>query len=104
MTKRQQTLVITDSIDVNDSNASKGRVALVNNLHKSGVQLKGLHFTRKMIRLDEIPCMAVKEQKVTVVYTFSELQLLLRRFTDWNNNTQHIFQRKLKYIYNILEK
>jgi hypothetical protein len=79
-------LIVVESIDVNDSSASKGRVALIKNLHKTGFKLKVLHYTRKNIELDEISCTAIREQKWTFFYILSKLQLIIWRLTKWNLN------------------
>tara|TARA_R110000850_G_scaffold25797_1_gene74154 strand:- start:6506 stop:7750 length:1245 start_codon:yes stop_codon:yes gene_type:complete len=80
-------LIVTDSIDINDSSGSKANVALIQNLHKAGFGLKVYHYTRKDISLKGIPYVAVQEQKATVAYILSKLQLTIKRFTGWNANT-----------------
>ena len=45
--KKEHIIIVSESIDVNDSSASKGRVALINNLIKIGYQVTVLHYTRK---------------------------------------------------------
>jgi len=81
-------LIVTESVDVNDSSASKGRVALIKNLHYAGFVLKVYHYTRKQIELPDIECVSIKEQKGTLWYGLSKLQLLLKRLTNWNINNQ----------------
>lgn len=79
-------LIVADSIDINDSSGSKANVALIKNLDQAGFQLKVLHFTRKNIHLEGIPCFPIIEQKFTFSYALSKLQLLLRRVTGINLN------------------
>ncbi len=79
-------LVITDSINTNDSSGAKANVALIQNLNKAGFQLKVYHFTRKEITLEDIPCVAVKERKITHWYVLSKLQLLIKKITGININ------------------
>jgi hypothetical protein len=79
-------LVITESIDVNDSSASKGRVALIQNLHRAGFSLKVYHYTRKNKKLNGIECVEIPEQKFTIWYVLSKLQLLISRITSFNPN------------------
>lgn len=86
MQNNSSILIVAESIDVNDSSASKGRVALIQNLHKSGFQIKVYHYTRKQLSLEGIPCVAVKEQKATAAYFLSKMQLTLKRLTGWNIN------------------
>lgn len=86
MPKKTNILIVVDSIDVNDSSGSKANVALIKNLNQAGFQLKVLHFTRKNIKIEGIPCFPVKEQKFTLGYAISKFQLLLRRVTGININ------------------
>ena len=86
MSAKLNIIIITESIEVNDSSASKGRVALIQNLHKAGFQLKIYHYTRKPMALEGIACVAIKEQKGTLNYFLSKAQLLLKRFLGLNAN------------------
>lgn len=79
-------LIITESIDVNDSSATKGRNALIRNLKESGVELKVYHYTRKDITLEGIDCEAIKERKLTLLYLLSKIQLLCKRWFNLNTN------------------
>ena len=47
-------LVVVESLDVNDSSGTKGRVALINNLAKAGFDLDVLHYTQKEVQLREL--------------------------------------------------
>lgn len=77
-------LIIVDSIDVNDSSASKGRVALIKNLAIIGFKLTVLHYTRKEINLDCIKCIAIPEKKFNQLYILSRLQRILQRIFKIN--------------------
>jgi len=79
-------LIVTESIDVNDSSGSKANVAMIQNLHLAGFSIKVCHYTRKEISLKNIDCLAIIEQKFTFWYLLAKLQLLLKRFTGWNIN------------------
>lgn len=79
-------IIISESIDVNDSSGSKTNVALIHNLHKAGFQLKVLHYTRKELQLKDIPCDAIKEQKLTAFYLLAKIQLVTQRLTKININ------------------
>jgi hypothetical protein len=74
-------LVVVESIDENDSSASKGRVALIYNLSKLGYNLKVLHYTKKDIKLKSIDCVCIPELKFTVNYFLSRLQRVFTRVT-----------------------
>ncbi|MBA3985669.1 MAG: UDP-glycosyltransferase [Flavobacteriales bacterium] len=86
MKKINNILIISESIDINDSSASKGRVALINNLKKAGFDLKVYHYTRRPIALEGIDCVAITEQKFTFGYVMSKFQLFIRRLTTFNLN------------------
>ena len=86
-------LVITDSIDVNDSSASKGRVALINNLVKIGYHITVLHYTRKNIELDGVKCISIPEKKYNFLFVLSRLQRLTQRLfkVDLSKYTEPFF-------------
>ncbi|WP_339611386.1 UDP-glycosyltransferase [uncultured Planktosalinus sp.] len=88
MQKKTKLLIVSESIDVNDSSASKGRVALIQNLIKAGFHVKVYHFNRKEIELTDLECVSIQEQKSTPWYLLSKLQLLIKRLTGWNANNQ----------------
>lgn len=67
-------LVVVDSIDVNDSSASKGRVALIKNLHTAGFKVKVYHYTRKEIQLPGIVCESIKENRRSPLFFLSRLE------------------------------
>lgn len=72
-------LVISESIDVNDSSASKGRVAIINNLVKIGCEVKVLHYTRKPISIPNTECIEIKEKRFTFLYILSRIQRVIQR-------------------------
>lgn len=71
-------LIISESIDVEDSSGTKGRVALIKNLHKIGYNIVVYHYTRKEIQLSGIPCFAIKEKRWTGLFLLSRLERYLR--------------------------
>lgn len=79
--KLSKILIIVESIDVNDSSASKGRVALISNLANLGYNLKVLHYTKRDIELKSIDCVSITELKFTVNYFLSRLQRVFTRIT-----------------------
>lgn len=79
-------LVVVDSIDVNDSSGSKANVALINNLHETGFNLKVYHYTQKEIRLTAIECFSIPERKGNGMYVLSRLERLFTRYTGINLN------------------
>ncbi|WP_299048766.1 UDP-glycosyltransferase [uncultured Polaribacter sp.] len=90
----KKVLVVLESIDVDDSSASKVNVALIYNLRKIGYEVKVLHYTRKNIQLNEgIKCITIPEIKFSLNYILSRIQRVFQRVTrlDVSNFFQNIF-------------
>jgi len=81
-------LIISESVNVEDSSASKGRVALIYNLKKAGFKLKVLHYSHKEIQLNGIDCELIKENKTSILYLLSRLVRLFQRTTKIYINTK----------------
>mgnify|MGYP000324297167 CR=1 FL=1 len=77
-------LVISESIDIEDSSASKVNVALIYNLKKIGYGVKVLHYTRKDIQLNNIECISIPEIKISLNYILSRTQRVFQRITSIN--------------------
>ena len=77
-------IIITESIDKNDSSCSKCNVALIENLKNSGFDITVYHYTRKEINLKDIDCQHIKEIKWSFNYFFSRIQRLIQRNIDVN--------------------
>lgn len=78
-------LIISESIDVEDSSASKVNVALIHNLKKIGYSVRVLHYTRKNIQLgNNIECVAIPQIKWSVNYILSRSQRVFQRITKLN--------------------
>lgn len=71
-------LVVAESIDVEDSSGTKGRVALIKNLYKAGFELQVYHYTRKDIQLANIPCHSIKENRRSFLFFLSRSERYLR--------------------------
>ncbi|MBN4070582.1 UDP-glycosyltransferase [Olleya sp. AH-315-F22] len=97
MSKKNKILIISESIDVNDSSATKGRVALIQNLKRSGYKLKVYHYTRKNITIDGIDCIAIPEKKATLFYVLSKVILVIRRITKINVSL--FFEKRLGFSF-----
>ena len=80
----QKILVLVESLDVDDSSGTKGRVALLQNFVKAGYKVTALHYTQKDIQLDDIECVAVKERKSSGRFFMSRLQRYLYRWFKIN--------------------
>jgi len=71
-------LVVAESIDVEDSSGTKGRVALIENLKKAGFEVVVYHYTRSDIQLDGIPCVAINENRKSILFLLSRFERFLR--------------------------
>jgi len=78
--KLNNILVVIESIDVDDSSGTKGRVALMQSLAKIGYAITAVHFTQKDIKIPGIECLAVNERKDNVLYLLSRLHRVLFRW------------------------
>jgi hypothetical protein len=74
-------LVISESINVEDSSASKVNVALITNLKMAQHELKVLHFSHKEIILPDIDCILIKERRFGILFILSRLVSIFQRLT-----------------------
>ena len=79
-------VIISESIDVNDSSCSKGNVALIENLGQCGFELIVYHYTRKEIQLQGIECFPIPEKKWNGLYLLSRSQRYFTSLTKININ------------------
>ncbi|MCF6294162.1 MAG: UDP-glycosyltransferase [Flavobacteriaceae bacterium] len=86
MKKAKKILIITESINVEDSSGSKANVDIIKNLKRSGYDVKVYHYTRKSIKLKGMDCIAIPEQKATLFYVLSKIILVFFRLTKININ------------------
>ena len=86
-------LVISESINVEDSSASKVNVALITNLKKVGLELKVLHFSHKEIKLSGIDCLLIKENRTSLFFILSRLVLAFQRLTKIYINKAFVSNR-----------
>jgi len=85
-------LIVSESIDIEDSSGSKVNVALIKNLKKVGCSVKVLHYTRKNIQLEGINCISIKECRFSLLFVLSRAQRFLQRllkvnFSEFLENT-----------------
>lgn len=78
MSPIKKILIISESIDVEDSSGTKGRVALIKNLHKAGFDLRVYHYTRKDIEIGGIPCYTIPEKRRSSLFFLSRLERYIR--------------------------
>ena len=79
-------LVVAESIDIEDSSGTKGRVALIKNLHKAGFEVIVYHYTRKDIQLEGIPSASIKENRFSLLFFLSRIERQIRYITGWELN------------------
>lgn len=84
MKNTKRILVVSESIDIEDSSGSKCNVALINKLKEVGYELKVLHYTRKEIQLPGVECINIRERKLNINYILSRLQRVLQRMLKVN--------------------
>ena len=80
MSTQNKILVVVESIDVEDSSGSKANVALIQNLEKAGFELLVYHYTRKEIQLPRISCVAIKENRRSVLFFLSRMERYIRTY------------------------
>ncbi|MBZ9787841.1 UDP-glycosyltransferase [Psychroflexus sp. CAK57W] len=86
-------LVLTDSIEVNDSSGAKANVALIKNIEKSGYKVVVLHYTRKKIELSGVNCISVEENKWNWYYWAAKTIIVFTRVLNLRLN---LFFEKLR--------
>ncbi|MCX2837493.1 UDP-glycosyltransferase [Salinimicrobium sp. MT39] len=79
-------LVVAESIDVEDSSGTKGRVALIKNLSRAGFHVVVYHYTRQEIQLPGIRCVALNEDRKSILFFLSRLERHLRKKIGINLN------------------
>jgi len=94
---RDRILIISESIDVEDSSGSKANVALIQNFAAGGFGVRVLHYTRKDIKLPEIDCIAIRERKFTANYFLSRTQRVLQRLFD--TNFSHFLENRFGFSF-----
>lgn len=74
-------LIISESINIEDSSASKVNVALIQNLKKGGHDLKVFHFSHKKIQLEGLECVLIPENRFSVLFLLSRFVRVFQRYT-----------------------
>ena len=78
MNSPKKILVVVESIDSEDSSGSKANVALIHNLKKLGYDLRVFHYTLKEVKLKDITCVAILENRVSVLFYLSRIERYIR--------------------------
>lgn len=82
--EKKKILVAVESIDVDDSSGTKGRVALIKNMAKAGYDITVLHYTQKEMTLHGTHCIAVKENRSSRHFLLSRIQRYIYRWFTYN--------------------
>lgn len=95
--KTNHILALVESLDVNDSSGTKGRVALLQNMVAAGFKVTALHYTQRAISLESIETVQIQEGK-SLFYFLSRLQ---RYFYKWFNiNIGDVYEKKYGFSFN----
>ena len=84
----KKVLVIAESINIEDSSASKANLALITNLIKIGFEVKVYHYSRKQVIIPSIESILIKESKDSIWYFLSRLQRVVQRIFKVNFNNK----------------
>lgn len=86
-------LIVIDSLDVDDSSGTKGRVALINNLISIGHFIKILHYNKKNTQIHGATCISIAENRKSFNFLLSRCQRLLMRYLkiDVHKALENIF-------------
>lgn len=76
--KSLQILVVVESLDIEGSSGAKANLGLINNLKKAGFGIEVLHYTRKEVILDGISTTAIKENRRSLFFMLSRMEVFLR--------------------------
>ncbi|AWI25659.1 glycosyltransferase family protein [Flavobacterium pallidum] len=90
MNSIRKILIVTDSIDIEDSSGSKANVALIHNLAAAGYDIEVYHYTLREISLKDVKTHAIKEIKYSPLYFLSRIQRVLSR--RFNIEMSHFLQ------------
>jgi hypothetical protein len=82
--EKKKILVTVESIDVDDSSGTKGRVALIKNMAKAGYDVTVLHYTQKEMTIDGVLCISVKENRFSRHFLLSRVQRYIHRWFKYN--------------------
>ncbi len=91
--RKKKILIVAESIDVEDSSGTKGRVALIRNLIKLGYDIQVYHYTKKTIEINGARCVAIKEKKLNITYLASRIERQFRNQfkLDFHKSLEKIF-------------
>ncbi|GGG28033.1 hypothetical protein GCM10011344_31040 [Dokdonia pacifica] len=84
MQTKTKILIAVESIDVDDSSGTKGRVALIKNMAEVGYDVTVLHYTQKEMSIEGVHCISVKENRYSRHFLLSRIQRYIYRWFKHN--------------------
>jgi len=72
-------LVVTDSINPEDSSGSKANVAFIKSLVASGYEVTVIHYTQRKIQIERATCLLAKQRKNNLFYILGGIQRTVQR-------------------------
>jgi len=77
-------LIVTDSINHEDSSGSKANVAFIKSLVVSGYEVIVIHYTQREIQIEGATCLLAKQRKNNLFYILGGIQRTVQRNLDVN--------------------
>jgi len=79
-------LVITDSINAEDSSGSKANVAFIKSLVASGYSVTVIHYTQRVVQIKGASCFLANERRSNLFYILGGIQRTIQRNlgVDWS--------------------
>ena len=86
-------LIVTDSINPEDSSGSKANVAFIKSLVASSYLVTVVHYTQQEIQIDEAKCVCVKERRANTLYILGGIQRIVQRNLgiNWSVFLENLF-------------
>ena len=90
-------LVVCDSLLAEAGSGAKVNLAFILNLRDAGYDVKVYHYSRKLINLENIECVTIPENKLSILFILSRLVRLINRYLKFNLN--NYFENKLGFSF-----
>lgn len=86
-------LIVTDSINPEDSSGSKANVAFIKSLVASGYEVTVVHYTQQEIQIVEAKCVSIKERRANILYILGGIQRIVQRNlgVNWSVFLENLF-------------
>ena len=86
-------LIVTDSINPEDSSGSKANVAFIKSLIRNGYKVCVIHYTQVELQIKGAECVLAKERRANLLYVLGGIQRTIQRNlnVDWSVFMENIF-------------